>query len=197
MVISILVGCSGQDFEEPLNYIENNSIYDISFDKLYKYLSIKYKLDNNLKLQDFTLGLNNKHKINVMYLNLIENNHQQNSSIWVVYNRRNDIFYVKKFRDKHTLKQGLDPQKFFSKLDGLKNILQLPQGDYEEFVINLISPDVIKLENTRNHLTYVVYSNKIYKTNSDIEGVCLFTYKVPVKKGDTPVYYVIKNYFDD
>ncbi len=108
-----------------------------------------------------------------------------------------DIFYVKKFSGKHTLKQGLDPQKYFTKLDGLKNIFELPQGDYEEYVINLIFPDVIKLKNSRNRLAYVVDSNKIYKANSDIEGICFFTYKVPVKKEDNPVYYVIKNYFDD
>jgi hypothetical protein len=144
----------------------------------------------NLKIQELKIGLTRDYKIRVMTIEMINDSKKYS----VIYNKDTDFFKVKEYDLKKNKadRAGLASIDFFEKFDKLKNHINIPEGDYEYFMIDLMFPDNTLITNDNNYTAYVMSEDEIYETNDkEVEGLYFMVYGEPA--GGSLVYYIVKS----
>jgi len=171
-------------------YIDNNSLKTMSMVDFYEGIIENNSINNkNLKIQELKIGLTKNYKIRVMIIEMINDSKKYS----VMFNRDTNLFKVKEYnlKENEVYRLGLASIDFFKKLDKLKNHIDIPEGDYEYFMINLMFPDNTSITNDNNYTAYVMSGDEIYETNDEeVEGLYFMVYGEPAD--GSLVYYIVK-----
>ncbi|WP_461392140.1 hypothetical protein [Desulfosporosinus fructosivorans] len=176
--------------EQAKQYIESHTFNDISMMEFYRQVFVynSSSTDKKLKLEELKIGLTTNYKVRVMIMNVvIDTSNAELKSYSIHYDRDTNYFNVtEKKRGENEIRPSAT--EVLTRFDKYKNRITFPKGDYSYYNVNFYSSGSIGPGDN----LYALNDEGLHLIKGrSLEGLIFMVYGDPVKKEDSPIYYIM------
>ncbi|WP_206752207.1 hypothetical protein [Desulfosporosinus fructosivorans] len=178
------------NMEQAKQYIESHTFDDISMMEFYRQVFVynSSSTDKKLKLEELKIGLTTNYKVRVMIMNVvIDTSNAELKSYSIHYDRDTNYFNVtEKKRGENEIRPSAT--EVLTRFDKYKNRITFPKGDYSYYNVNFYSSGSIGPGDN----LYALNDEGLHLIKGrSLEGLIFMVYGDPVKKEDSPIYYIM------
>lgn len=175
------------NMEQAKQYLESHTFDDISMMQLYNQFFVYNSSDQKIKLEELKIGLTTDYKVRVMIMNVIDTSNAELKSCSIQYNKETNYLNVIEKQGEEN-KTRPSATEVLTKLDKYKNRITFSKGNYSYYNVNFYSSGSIGPGDN----LYAINDQGVHIIKDKmLEGLIFMVYGDPIKKEDSPIYYIM------